>query len=401
MAEKNKKRVKQKAQGKPVPETVNETQEEKPEMEERSAAEDKRETALPEPFEFVLPEKAKEPEDAEAESILKTADHFLSNHKAVLTLSSAIVTCVLLIIFYCYRAGQLLFFRIDDNWNTFADKGILYKLALPACIGILFLGILCIYVMRVSYSVTVITEAEKKLIDWAWKSTIVIILKFCFFAGAVLSNVYALNNLNLQEPKIYQIFTGMVLAFFFGIMCYFVGIRLKKKGTAKKENIIINVFIIAIELAFMVCAHYLIGYNNARTHKEFSFICLEEEKPSPPTDKIQDINILCPVTTTATTDNTMSMTITTDTTVSTTDATTTTTASIDIPGDVPVYVILAENKDNYLAAAGMVRPGGLLDLDRDCQIILEKKNQIVLKKTFTEVNVDYIFDYQFEEEVTP
>ena len=69
-----------------------------------------------------------------------------------------------------------------------------------------------------------------------------------------------------------------------------------------------------------------------------------------------------------------------------------------MPDDVPVYVILAENKDNYLAAAGMVRQGGRLDLDRDCQIMLEKKNQIVLKKTFTEVNVDYNFDYIFEKE---
>lgn len=146
---------------------------------------------------------------------------------------------------------------------------------------------------------------------------------------------------------------------------------------------------IAFIYIFAFCSFIFIsGYSSSKSEKSFSVIILLETLSTPPTEQIQNVNILCPSITTAAT----------STTASGTTTTTTTTAPADMPDDVPVYVILAENKDNYLAAAGMVRQGGRLDLDRDCQIMLEKKNQIVLKKTFTEVNVDYNFDYIFEKE---
>lgn len=385
---------------------------------------------LPEPFEFEAPKYAKDVEDTKTEKALKKTDSFLGTHKVTLALSVTLGTIILLSGFYLFWQGKYLFFHVDDSWNTFADRGMLYTLVLPICALIAVLGYMYLIAFVSNRAENYIFSAIEDALEWGWKQlskrvkseshesdqglpkesgnkeygtpkrvhtlakcVINLIVNIILIVAAIL--VFTFLDSSFLPTSVPVIYLIIILLLTIRLIMLTNQLMLCFSNTIGPYNYFLTIVLIAL---FGLVVFY-VGFNHSKKQKDFSLIYMASDLSAPPTDKIQDLNILCPVTTTATTDNTT--TTTTDTTASATDATTTTTAPIDMPDDVPVYVILAENKDNYLAAAGMVRQGGRLDLDRDCQIILEKKNQIVLKKTFTEVNVDYIFDYQIEKEVTP
>ena len=361
-------------------------------------------TAELKPCQFVPLKNEKESEDAETEKALEKADIFLSSRKTAFALIVTIVTLLMTAYFYLYRKGQLDYYHVDDIWNTFADKGIFYKFLIPIGFASIILFALLMPVLPVLLSVPLIKNDLKKVLRNEIPSKkekkdtvlgIIVCLSIIIGLGLWWFVEITLNWLR-KEPDNSPVWRTLLIIIF--LVPILFGIRetiknISGKELMRKRTIIIDTALTIPWIGFLGYIVYFVGGVEAEYKRVYSFICFTEEIQSPPTEQIQALNILCPVTTTATTSTTASGTTTTDTTT-----TTTTTAPADMPDDVPVYVILAENKDNYLAAAGMVRQGGRLDLDRDCQIILEKKNQIVLKKTFTEVNVDYIFDYIFEKE---
>ena len=93
-------------------------------------------------------------------------------------------------------------------------------------------------------------------------------------------------------------------------------------------------------------------------------------------------------------------TTTTTTTVPQTPTAPAAPTASDVPDSAVVYVVLAENKDSYLAAMGKIKgdgAGGILRIDPDCRTVLEKGKQTTVTLTFREVTKDYVY----AKEVTP
>ena len=350
----------------------------------------------------------------------------MSEHKAVLALLITAGTVALLSGFYIFWQGRFEFWCVDDIWNIYTDKSMLYKWVLPVC----FVGttIVCFFEMRD-------LRLRFKYKGVLYKS---MIKKQTLFkretGGDIESKKECLNkqsNIVEKDPKCWKIkkqkkFLILVSMISLSLLLEMISstileiahtiIKLDTRfWTYIFPNMIIIISLICVVLSRPPIIKLILSLNmiirilffaslgvvifnygelSAMYQMEFRIIVLTENLPALPNEQLQVVDMFCSTTTTVSTSTTTIGTTTaadTALTAFTTSECTTTTVTTDMPSEMPVYVILTENKDNYLAVVGVLRQGGRLDYDRNCQIVLEKNNQIVRKQKFTEVNAYYTY----------
>ena len=374
---------------KPIPEKANKTQESKQEPVEKP--EEKTKTAL------------------------KLANDFISDHKIILGLLVTIGTIVISALFYIYRQGYLSYFNVSNEWNNYADKSLFYKLALPFCLLSLIIVMASLLFMIVkkmgAWLRKKIPKLEKvcnKILSWGDSIGVIV---------SILAALLSLIELVIPEKSMSPMMKWAEQHYFaFKCFCIILGVvlilslgYLSLSFGSQKMPAFIRFFVTITAGAGFMC--YCIGFVQAKDQNVFRIVYMDfsdnealtetgnEDSPvlknvisglpQPSDGAIYQINEML-ITTTNPIQSSAA-------TVTTTTLQTTTNANTSQPESVIVYVVLAENKDFYLAEIGEIEAGGILNIDRSVQYTFEKKNQIILKKRFQDVK----FDYTYPKEVTP
>lgn len=398
---------------------------------------------------FTSPEK--EPDknkSSDTASQLNKINQFLDDNKVILGLIVTIGTILLSGAMYLYKKGYLSYFNIGAEWNDFADKSVFYLLALPFCIFIIAAALCsiliapyCIVKSRILktiylFLITIVGSIGIALLighsAWFWLIFAIELLLFCIaltigdksHAVQADHSKYERNVLIIfwfvslffmalpifleQHSVISQdtcnVLGGIsVLAFLFitvEIIFYFIikAIFFKSAQPAQSNSSSdstekkINCFFICVVIASAGCIIYGIGQTVAGLEKSFPIIYMSEQQEIQPPDAeaIREIRELVTVTTSAAA--TTAPAQANGSTTTTTPAPPTTAS--DVPDSAVVYVVLAENKDSYLAAMGKIEgdgAGGILRIDPDCRTVLEKGKQTTVTLTFREVTKDYVY----------
>ncbi len=394
---------------------------------------------------FTSPEKDPDKnKSSDTASQLNKINQFLDDNKVILGLIVTIGTIFISAAMYLYKKGYLSYFIIGAEWNDFADKSVFYLLAFPLCIIVIALFsfaslilpffIIChkplkgLYLFLINISVTLdvfllIAKHQKILLYFLITLVIFLIPLFLnrknaykdnhtesdknilLFWGIVFLLLFILSCVcdkcelikwnNWALVKVFSLFSLIFLAveyFFYRALDSFLLKKDKSKKNSKGFDLT-SIFLFAVFLlASAGCMFHEIGHDMAELQKSFPIIYMSEKQELQPPDAetIREIRELVTVTTTITTTAAPAQANGSTTTTTTAPPTT----ASNVPDSAVVYVVLAENKDSYLAAMGKIEgdgAGGILRIDPDCRTVLEKGKQTTVTLTFREVTKDYVY----------
>ena len=235
-----------------------------------------------------------------------------------------------------------------------------------------------------------------------------LIIAAMFLTIFIILSLLSDSNNNIEILKHLTIYSGLlscltVMDFFFYSFIKEIDFRREKAkqsvSTTKKSSLRTTVIMFFLILAIAGYTFYEIGQDMAELRTSFKIIYMSEQQESQPPDAeaIREIRELVTVTTSAAATTAPAQangSTTTTTTVPQTPTAPAAPTASDVPDSAVVYVVLAENKDSYLAAMGKIEgdgAGGILRIDPDCRTVLEKGKQTTVTLTFREVTKDYVY----------
>lgn len=441
----NQTKKEQKSQRKPVPETVKELQEKKPEQKGTGIAEDKQETesdketsgeakknqdeavetAELKPCEFAVPEEKPKP-------VLKLANDFISDHKIILGLFVTIGTIIISTLFYIYRKGYLSYFNVGNEWNDYTDKSLFYTLALPFCGAVILIAVLLTVMLPVIMKIrrlwkiiylSVLHSAcfiQLSLLFGSWTEKIQIIGILLLFILIVVTYFFTLSRdqdsctkgeteTELDYALLYPFLIPLIVCLTIGVIYYYwktahANLEIEKLKGIYYFFLIMSLYHISIfKLVFSLRQKTKMHLSPTESVLVFSISFLVSvsflivgiyQDGKNKAEKQTAVSIICDSSADdenadASVDETIRKInyILTD--------------STDPDDAIVVDVILAEKDNLYLVTKGTLGSDRVLHLDTNYHEILDKKKQVILHKPVDRIQKDYTYIPTEKEEKKP